>query len=154
MADPSKSSNRVTGIAVGAFVVVTAVLLLPGYIARWSAEPPDAAEYQVRYAIETKTRVFDGEGRFGRIPGDVGFGKITAFSCEPSREARREFGWRGARELIFDCPSTFEDASGGTYAWVFRLIPDEDAPSPDGYRTMHIPAEEARIILEENGMFP
>ncbi|MGR3313057.1 MAG: hypothetical protein ACU0D2_06795 [Roseovarius indicus] len=157
MADKPNAMGGLTRVAVVAFVIVTAVMLLPGYIERWSAEPPEDAEYYVRGAVDRKARVFHDDGSFGRMPSDVTFGRVTSFSCEGSAAATREYGWRGAREVLFDCPATFEDGEGNGYAWVFRLIPEDDPirePSPEGYRTMHIPAADARVLLVERGLFP
>ena len=157
MAGKPGAMGGLTRVAVVAFVLVMALMLLPGYLERWSAEPPAEAAFYVRQAVDRKARVFHGDGSFGRMPSEVRFGRVTAFSCEGSDAARREYGWRGAREVMFDCPATFEDAEGNAYAWVFRLIPEDDPinePSPEGYRTMHIPAEEAREILTEGGLIP
>lgn len=157
MVDKPGAMGGLTKVAVVAFAVVTALMLVPGYLERASAKPPEEAEFYVRQAFERRARVFHGDGSFGRLPSGAVFGAVTAFSCHGSAAARREFGWRGAREVMFDCPAAFEDAAGNGYAWVFRLIPDEDAlnePSPEGYRTMHIPAEDAREILTEGGLFP
>lgn len=157
MADRPWATGGLTRVAVVAFVIVTALMLVPGYLERARAKTPEDAEFYVRWAVDRRARVFHGDGSFGRMPAGVTFGRVTSFSCESSAAATREYGWRGAREVMFDCPATFEDGEGNGYGWVFRLIPEEDrlkAPSPEGYRTMHIPAEEAREILTEGGLFP
>ena len=146
-----------TGIAVAAVSVVTAALLVPGYVGRLTAKTPEDAEFYVRQAFEWRARVFDETGRFARLPAGTAFGAVLVFSCATSRAARRDYGWRGAREVLFDCPVQFEDSEGRTYTWVFRLIPEDDIlnkPSPEGYRTMHIPAEAARLLLTEQGLLP
>lgn len=144
-----------TRLAVAAFAVTTLVLLLPGYLASWQAEPPEDAGFYVAQAFERRTRVFDQEGSFGRLPAEARYGAVTSFACARSASARREFSWRGAREVLFDCPAVFTDAEGRPYRWVFRLIPDDDAlsePSPEGYRTLHIDAGDARDLLEREGL--
>jgi|GEM_PF-2078789 len=149
--------KTLTRIAVVAFAVVTAALLLPGYLTSWQAVPPVDAEFYVAQAFERRMRVFDPAGKFGRLPADAVYGEVISFDCARSTSARREFGWRGAREVLFDCPAEFADAQGRAYAWVFRLIPDTDVaaePSPEGYRTLHIDAGEARIILTDLGKMP
>lgn len=156
MADAPQSSAWLTRIAVLAFGGVTALLLLPGYMDRWTTDPPQDAQFYVRQAFEDRLRVYDEEGRFGRIPGDAAFGRVTSFFCEGSSEARREFGWRGAKELIFDCPAQFEGSDGRGYVWVFRLIKQDPASdvSPEGYGRMHTPEEEAYQILQQNDLYP
>lgn len=157
MAEKKPFPKTLTRIAVIAFAVVTAVLLLPGYLTSWQAVPPVDAEFYVAQAFERHTRVFDEAGKFGRLPSDADYGAVTSFTCSRSSAARREFGWRGAREVLFDCPAAFTDAAGQTYAWVFRLIPDTDiaaGPSPEGYRTQHIDAEEAGAILRDLRLMP
>lgn len=157
MSKPRSSGTTLTTVAVAGFVIVTALLLIPGYFEKWSAKPPEDAVFYASQAVERRTRVFHADGTFGRIPAGVGFGRVLSFECGTSREARREFGWRGAREILFDCPIQFEDMGGQAYTWVFRLIPDTDPaadPSPEGYRPMHIDAEEARDILTARGLMP
>lgn len=157
MSEPRSSGKTLTTVAVVAFVIVTTLLILPGYLAKWSAKPPEDAVFYATQAVERRTRVFHEDGSFGRIPAGASFGRVVSFECGPSSEARREFGWRGAREVLFDCPILFEDSEGREYAWMFRLIPDEDPaadPSPEGYRTMHIDAAEARAILTALGQMP
>lgn len=108
-------------------------------------------------AFERRTRVYDETGHFGRLPADAVFGAVTSFDCAASSAARREFGWRGAREVLFDCPATFTDTAGRAYASVFRLIPDDDFagdPSPEGYRTRGIDVLEVRRILIHLGRLP
>lgn len=145
-------SKKATRVAVSAFAITTLILLLPGYLSSWQAEPPRDAAFYISQAFERRSRVFDSEGSFGRLPADAAFGAVTTFSCERSAAARLEFGWRGARELLYDCPAAFKDEQGRTYTWVFRLISDDDpaaASSPEGYRTMHIDVIEARLLLEQ-----
>lgn len=157
MSESRSSGKTLTSVAVVAFVIVTTLLLLPGYLAKWSATPPEDAKFYATQAVERRARVFHADGSFGRIPAGASFGRVVSFDCEASGAARREFGWRGAREVLFDCPVVFEDSEGRGYAWVFRLIPDEDTtadPSPEGYRTMHIDAAEARAILTALGQMP
>ncbi|MEQ8895800.1 MAG: hypothetical protein RID23_01825 [Roseovarius sp.] len=156
MAGRATFGRTLTRGAVVAFAVVTALLLVPGYFERASAMPPEDGGFYVGQAFERRSRVFHEDGHFGRIAAGVEFGRVTAFSCAGSAEARREFGWRGAREVMFDCPATFEDGEGRGYAWTFRLVPEDDPlkdPSPEGYRTMHIPPEAAREIVVEGGLF-
>lgn len=145
-------SKGVTRFAVAAFAITTLVLLLPGYLTSWQAEPPRDAEFYVSQAFERRQRVFDESGAFGRLPADAAFGDVTMFSCARSAAARLEFGWRGARERLYDCPAVFRDQEGRAYTWVFRLIADEDAAAaaaPEGYRTLHIDAIDARVLLEQ-----
>jgi len=144
-----------TRILVGAFAVTTLILLVPGYLTSWQAKPPRDADFYIGQAFERRTRVFDEDGRFGRLPADAAFGAVTAFSCTRSTAARLEFGWRGARELLFDCPAAFNDRNGRAYVWLFRLIADDDVaadPSPEGYRTLHIDVIDARMLLERSGL--
>lgn len=157
MAANTRFHTWLTRLAVGAFALTTLVLLLPGHLASWQAVPPADAAFHVAQAFERRTRVFDEDGRFGRLPAGAAFGAVAAFSCARSPAARRTVSWRGAREVLFDCPAAFSDADGRSYVWVFRLIPDDDAaagPSPEGYRTLHIDAGAARDLLEQAGMFP
>ncbi|MGI3171502.1 hypothetical protein ACRARG_20305 [Pseudooceanicola sp. C21-150M6] len=142
---------------VAALACVTAALLLPGYLTRAAAVPPTEGSYFVRRAFDIHTRVYDAAGTFGRLSSTAQYGAVTSFDCAPSAVARREFGWRGAREVIFDCPATFTDSEGRSYAWVFRVLPADDTDenvSPDGYRTMGIDAAEAHGILAARGLLP
>jgi len=151
MAVSTAFHKRLTRLAVAAFAITTLVLFLPGYLASWLATPPADAEFYVAQAFERRTRVFDGQGKFGRLPADADFGSVTSFSCARASSGRREFGWRGAREVIFECPAVFTDTQGRSYQWVFRLIAEHDVisdPSPEGYRTLGIDAGDARALLE------
>ncbi|MEQ9261008.1 MAG: hypothetical protein RIG84_18125 [Roseovarius sp.] len=157
MAADAKRGITLTGVAVAAFAGVTALLLLPGYFKSWEAEPPGDAAFYVQRAFETRQRVFHEDGHFGRIEAGAAFGEVTRFDCARSAAARREFGWRGAREVLFDCVSVFSDGSGKSYAWVFRLAPDDDPlnqPSPEGYRAIHIDIDDVIDILEAEGLWP
>ena len=155
MAGGKGLSKGMTRFVVGAFAVTTLVLLLPGYLSSWQAEPPREAAFFVKQAFERRARVFDADGTFGRLPAEAAFGTVTAFSCARSSAARLEFGWRGAREVLFDCPAAFQDQNGRAYTWVFRLIADDTEAaglSPDGYRILHIDVIDARVLLERSGL--
>lgn len=157
MSETTPGRSLLTRISVVAFVLVTLVLLLPGYLKRWQTPVPQDAGFYTAQAFEQRTRVFHGDGHFGRLAASLRLGEVVTFECISSASARREFGWRGAREVVYDCPAVFRDTNGAEYAWVFRLIPDDDplaGPSPEGYRTLHIDAGAARDILEARGLFP
>jgi len=148
-------SKGMTRFVVAAFALTTAVLLLPGYFQSWQAATPRDAEFYVKEAFERNTRVIYGDGSFNRLPREADFGAVTSFSCSRSSAARREFGWRGARELLFDCPAAFTDQEGRTYTWVFRLIGADDTQrgvSPEGYGTIHIDVIDALDILEQENL--
>ncbi|AHB86018.1 hypothetical protein KQ247_15490 [Ruegeria pomeroyi] len=157
MSDTSPGHRLLTRISVAAFALVTLALLLPGHLKRWQAPVPRDGAFYTTQAFERRTRVFHGDGHFGRLAAGLRLGEVVSFECISSAAARREFGWRGAREVIFDCPTVFRDTGGAEYTWVFRLIPNDDPltnPAPEGYGTFHIDAGEARAILEAQGMFP
>ena len=87
MADKPGTMGGLTKVAVVAFAVVTALMLVPGYLERASAKPPEDGAFYVRQAVERRVRVFHEGGRFGRMPAGVTFGRVTAFSCEGSAAA-------------------------------------------------------------------
>jgi hypothetical protein len=157
MSQDRSIAGRITSLALVGFAVTTFILVAPGYFTSISATPPADGAFQVAKAFEVRARVFHEDGYFGRMDTEARFGGVIAFSCAGSSEARREFGWRGAREVMFDCPARFNDDLGREYAWVFRLVPaNEDTvdASADGYRAIHIPAEDARALLTRAGLFP
>ncbi|MEX0282409.1 MAG: hypothetical protein AB3N13_14595 [Arenibacterium sp.] len=148
--------NRLATFATIAFVLTTSALLLPGYIASWRAAAPVEAEFYVTQLITTRTRVFDASGKFARLPADQSLLSIEHFTCARSTSARREFEWRGARAIVWDCPVVFT-TEAGQYTYVLRLVPDDDPiaeVSTEGYRTTGIDVEEAWDILEAVGRMP
>ena len=145
-----------TKIATVGFVVVTTALLLPGYITSWRAMAPVEAEFYTAQLITSRARVFDASGDFGRLPTDQSLLSIEHFTCARSTSARREFEWRGARAIVWDCPVVFT-TDAGQYTYVLRLVPDDDPIAPvstEGYRTTGIDVEEAWDILEAVGRMP
>ncbi|MEX0338338.1 MAG: hypothetical protein AB3N11_04785 [Arenibacterium sp.] len=148
--------NGLTKFATIAFVLTTSALLLPGYIKAWRAVSPVEAEFYVTQLITSRARVFDASGKFARLPADQNLLSIEHFSCARSTSARREFQWRGARAIIWDCPVVFT-TEAGQYTYVLRLVPDDDPiakVSSEGYRTTGIDVEAAWDILEAVGRMP
>lgn len=127
-----KPNKLLTTIAVCAFFVVTAALLLPGYNKNATTPRPAAFEHYLKEFIEARQRVFGVNVPFGRLPRGTQLGDMERFDCAWSADARRELSWRGARELLFDCVVVFTDTEDRRWASVIRLAHDGETP-PEGY---------------------
>lgn len=140
-------------IAVAAFVIVTAALILPAYLKNATTPTPTDHKSYVVGLIETRGRVFGLGGTFGRLPADTELQEIERFECLRAQDAQREFGWRGAYELLFDCAVVFRDTKTRRWATVIRLIYDGETP-PEGYG-WNIPAhiDKAELLLDR-GVLP
>lgn len=148
MKDASRFNRILTTVAVSAFVVVTAALLLPGYFKNATTPQPAAYSHYLTEFIEGRQRVFGVNGSFGRLPAATQLGEIETFECDRSADARREFGWRGARELVYDCAVVFTDTQNQRWASVIRLSHDGETP-PEGYSwnsSAHI--DKAGILID------
>ncbi len=148
--------TQIARIASAALVLVTAALLLPGYVAQWRAAEPVDAGFYVTDLIERRARVFDATGRFDLIPAGVTLQEVEYFTCARSSSGPREFGWRGARPVIWDCPVVFV-TDAGRFFYAVRLEPSDDPIaklSDEGYRTIGIDVLEARALLEGVGRLP
>jgi hypothetical protein len=148
--------KRITNLATIAFVLTTSALLLPGYIKQWRAPEPVDAAFYVNDLIEQRARVFDATGKFDRIPAGVTLQEVEFFACARSASGPREFGWRGARPVIWDCPVVFM-TDAGRFFYAVRLEPSDDPIaklSDEGYRTIGIDVLEARALLEGVGQLP
>lgn len=132
MANASRSNKALTTIAVVLFGLVTAALLLPGYYKNATTAPPSAYEHYLTEFIESHQRVFGVNVPFGRLPAETQLGQVETFECARSADARREFEWRGARELLFDCAVVFTDTENQRWASVIQLRHDGETP-PEGY---------------------
>lgn len=148
MAKAPRSRSVLTTIAVSAFVIVTAALLLPGYLKNATTPAPAAYEHYLTEFIEDRQRVFGVGVSFGRLPAGTQLGEMERFECARSADARREFSWRGARELLFDCAVVFTDTENRRWASVIRLAHDGETP-PEGYSwnsSAHI--DKADILID------
>ncbi|MEM8743053.1 MAG: hypothetical protein AAGF14_00285 [Pseudomonadota bacterium] len=137
-----------TTVAVAAFCVVTAALLLPGYYKNATTPEPTAYVHYLTEFIERRQRVFGVNRPFGRLPANTQLGEMERFECARSADARREFSWRGARELLFDCAVVFTDTENRRWASVIRLAHDGKTP-PEGY-SWHSGAhiDKAEILID------
>ncbi|GAB5468978.1 MAG: hypothetical protein Kilf2KO_20080 [Rhodospirillales bacterium] len=121
---------------------------MPGYYKDATTPPPTAYEHYLNQFIESRQRVFGVDVPFGRLPAATQLGEMERFACARSADARREFSWRGARELLFDCAVVFADTEGRRWATVIRLSHDGETP-PEGYSwnsSAHI--DKADILID------
>lgn len=142
-----------TSISVACFAVVTAALLLPGYVERARTPPPTDSAYYVSQLIQTRERVFGVGNSFGRIPAGTELADIELFECSLAQDAQREFGWRGAYEQLLDCIVLFRDTERRPWAGVIRLWYDGES-GPEGYG-WNIPAhiDKAQLLIDR-GVLP
>ncbi|MEM9107987.1 MAG: hypothetical protein AAGC96_20280 [Pseudomonadota bacterium] len=148
MKNASGSSRILTTVAVLAFGIVTAALLLPGYYKNAATPPPTAYQHYLNEFIESRQRAFGVNVPFGRLPAETRLGELERFDCTRSADARREFSWRGAREMLFDCAVVFTDTKNQRWASVIRLHHDGETP-PEGYSwnsSAHI--DKAEILID------
>lgn len=144
----ARSNKVLTTIAVLAFAIATAALLLPGHYKNATTPRPTAYEHYLTEFIERRQRVFGVDGSFGRLPAATQLGEMERFECARSADARREFSWRGARELVFDCAVVFTDTQNRRWASVIRLAHDGQT-APEGYSwhsSAHI--DKAEILID------
>lgn len=148
-----QTRDLLTRGAVVCFVIVTAALLLPGYLKQAQTPPPADSRFYVSQLVETRGRVFGLGGTFGRIPAGTELAEVETFDCSRAQDARREFGWRGAYEQLLDCIVEFRDTEGRPWAGVIRLWYDGTS-APEGYG-WNIPAHiDKADLLIDRGILP
>ncbi|MEQ9444029.1 MAG: hypothetical protein RJS98_00570 [Rhodospirillaceae bacterium] len=98
-------------------------------------------------------RAFRVDVPFGRLPAGTQLGEMEKFECAKSTDARLQFSWRGARELLFDCAVVFTDTKGQRWTSVIRLSYDGKTP-PEGYSWNSSANINKADILIDLGLMP